>query len=215
MVIGWLVVGVGLAEETDPVLEYYWTNAGKAAPVFNPNKTGVSYQFRATSWRRSRGDNEEWAQSDSLVRDFFVSNGSIDSVLTIKGEPDRFDDLSFFHPEIFELDFHLGLFPNDTGGAPLAISMMYDSASVGQPDGLVVIDRYQYNLRSLYLYFPGRSGYLRFTQSWRFTVIDGLVFPDSVWEVGTKMGVFSTDSYRLETGITDILVRQAADRTEP
>ena len=33
------------------------------------------------------------------------------------------------------------------------------------------------------------------------------IFPDSIWEVGSREGIFSTENYRLETSISSILIR--------
>jgi hypothetical protein len=61
-------------------------------------------------------------------------------------------------------------------------------------------------LRWLYLYYPSTSGVERLTRSFRFTEVEGYVFPDSIWEVGARSGIFSLEYYRLETGIVEIEV---------
>ena len=192
------------AEETDPVLEYYWSKAGETAIRTDPNQPGVAYRLTAKSYRLSVGEAGQITRTDSVLQDFYYRDGRLDSVTTLRGKAGRFGDLDFFWPSVFEMDYSLSLFPNDTGGPSLPIELMADSAALDEPDGLVLIDRYQYYLKSLYLYYPAKEGYRRYTRAYRFRETDGYVFPDSVWVVATKLGVFFTESFRLESGITDV-----------
>jgi hypothetical protein len=204
-----LLVGFSMVEaddESDPVLEYYWQHARQTARVTNPDTAGVSYSFRTKTYKRTVGDAGRISRTDSVLQDYFFTNGSLDSVKTVQGEGGRFKNLDFSHPDVFESDYHLNLFPNDTGGPRFAIGLWSDTTMGSQPDGLVVIDRNQYFLYALYSYYPEKGGYKRFTRSFRFVMVDGYVFPDSVWEVATKLGVFFPESYRLETGISEIKV---------
>jgi len=206
---------VGADDEPDPILEYYWQHARRAARANSPDTTGVSYSFRARTYKHTVSDAGRISRTDSVLQDYFFSDGTPDSVKTVQGEAGRFKDLDFSHPAVFESEYHLSLFPNDTGGPRLAIGLWSDSTLGAQPDGLVVIDRNQYFLYSLYSYYPEKGGYKRFTRSFRFVMVDGYVFPDSVWEVATKLGVFFPESYRLETGISEIRVWKNRERDEP
>lgn len=196
-------------DDIDPVLRYYWEHARVAEKTFDPNVPGVSYRFTAKTYEHSVVRGGIISKTDSLIQTYFYSNGSLDSVRTIRGQAKRFKNLDLTYPSIFENRYHLNLFPNDTGGAKLAIGLRSDSAGSRAPDGLLVIDRYRYFPYSLYLFFPNKGGFSRFTRSFRFALVDDLVFPDSVWEVATQLGIFFPESYRLETGITDIQVRRA------
>ena len=202
-------------EEDDPVLLYYWRKAREAASRYDPDTIGLSYRFTARSYRYAVVGDGRVSRTDSVIQHYFVSDGALDSVNTVVGEADRFGNLEFGCPPVFESDYHLNLFPNDTGGARLAIGLMSDSTLKTQPDGLAVIDRQQYFLHSLYMYYPAKEGYRRFTRSFRFVLADDYLFPDSVWEVATKLGVFFSESYRLETGITDIRVWRTGRQPEP
>ena len=204
-----------LDPDIDPVLRYYWEHARAAAATFDPNVPGVSYQFTAKTYRHSVTKGGFIRMSDSITQDYFYSNGVLDSVRTVRGLAKHFKNLDLSCPAVFQGEYHLNLFPNDTGGAKLAIGLSTDSVLEHQPDGLVVLDRYRYFPHSLYLYFPDKGGYSRFTRSFRFVLIDGYVFPDSVWEVATRLGIFFPESYRLETGITNIRVLTSADSARP
>ena len=199
------------AGETDPVLEYYWQKAGETAALANPNRPGVSYRLTVKSYRRTVGEAGKITKTDSALQLFHYRDGQLDSVTTLRGTAGKFKNLNLFWPTIFEMDYHLNLFPNDTGGAALAIEMNADSSAADQPDGLVTVDRYRYYLRSLYLYYPHKEGFRRYTTSYRFKDVDGYVFPDSVWVVATQLGVFYSDSYRLESGVTEIEILQTPD----
>jgi hypothetical protein len=204
-----------LTDEVDPILDYYWQRAGEVAPAYNPDAAGVSYRFTARSFRHRVGDGGRITKTDSVTQRYFVSDGSVDSVNTLRGDAGRFDNLDFSYPLIFEMDYHLNLFPNDTGGTSLPIGLTSDSVRRAQPDGMVVIDRYRFIARALYLYYPEKEDFRRFTRSYRFTLVDDFVFADSIWEVATKLGVFFPESYRLETGITDIEITRTPESQRP
>ncbi len=202
---------LAIEDETDPVIQYYWGHARTAAPKFDPNVPGVSYCFKARTYRHTVTSDGIIRKTDSVEQVFYYRDGKLDSVQRVRGDADRFKKLDLTHPTVFENRYHLNFYPNDAGGPKLAIGMNSDSTLQDQPDGLVLIDRNRYFLRSLYLFYPNKSGYRRFSRSFRFTLVDDLVFPDSVWEVATQIGIFFTESYRLETGISDIRV----ERTGP
>ncbi len=190
-------------EEPDPVLEYYWDKAARAAVTCDPAFEDLPYSCNVRSYRYRMDSEGRKVFTDSLLTVCFFSGGRLDSQQVIGGEVGRFKNLDLSFPNIFEWNYHTNLFPNDTGGAELAIGILSDSTNTDQPEGLMIIDRNQGYLRRLYLYYPNKPGYQRFTRSFRFVFKDGYVFPDSIWEVGTTLGVFSSHSYRIETGLTD------------
>jgi hypothetical protein len=192
--------------ETDPIMTYYWDHARSAEAQFDPNVPGVSYSYRAKTYRRGVASDGVIRKTDSLDQVYFYRDGELDSVHHVRGKVGRFKHLDLTFPNVFENRYLLNFYPNDEGGRKLAIGMISDSTLAKQPDGLVLIDRNRYFLWSLYLYYPEKSGYQRYSRSFRFTLVDELVFPDSVWEVATRLGIFYTDNYRYETGISDIRV---------
>ncbi|MCX6834887.1 MAG: hypothetical protein NTW07_07100 [candidate division Zixibacteria bacterium] len=201
-------------DEPDPVLQYYWDHARAASHRTNPDSSGICYGFTAKTFKRSVADDGRIRKTDSVVQNYYFCGGNLDSVNTVAGDGEKFKRLNLSSPPVFESPYHLSSFPNDIGGRQLAIRIWSDSALGHQPDGMVVIDRNEYFPHALYLYYPDKSGYRRFTRSFRFVVVDGFVFPDSIWEVATRLGVFSAESYRLETGISDIRVWRANARPE-
>jgi len=193
-------------DEPDPVLQYYWDHACAASHKTDPDSSGICYRFTAKTCKRSVAEDGRIRKTDSVVQEYFFCSGGLDSVNTVAGDVGKFERLDLSYPPVFESTYHLSSFPNDIGGRRLAMRIWSDSAQGRQPEGMVVIDRNEYFPYALYLYYPDKSGYRRFTRSFRFVVVDGFVFPDSVWEVGTRLGVFSPEGYRLETGVSNIRV---------
>ncbi len=214
-----LPLDLAAEDEVDPVLEYYWEKAGETAIRLDPTEYNISYSYTATTLFHDVDGHGEKVKTDSLLTDFFYTGRQLDSAKVRSGEEKLLKKLSLAVPRLFEDFYYLNFFPNDTGGEELAIGLITDSTAVAQPDGLVVIDRKNYHLRKLYLYYPDVPGHLRQTRSYRFTLEQGFVFPDSVWEVGVVEAVFGLENYRIETGITNIQVtisdRNASPEAEP
>ena len=202
-----VVISVVVAEDgPDPVLQYYWDHARAAYCRTNPDTSGICYSFTAKTYKHSVGEDGAIRKTDSVTQAYFYCGGNLDSVNTVTGDPGKFKRLDLNWPPVFESTYHLSFFPNDIGGPRLALRIWSDSTLEHQPEGLVVIDRNEYFPYSLYLFYPDKSGYRRFTRSFRFSMVDGFVFPDSVWEVATRLGVFFPESHRFETGISNVHV---------
>ncbi len=199
-------ISLGVTDESDPILQYYWQQAARVAPGLDPAGSELSYSFTAISEVYQTDSRGAAHLTDSVVAQYFYTGSRLDSQMTTSGNSDRFSDSSFTCPNIFETAYHLNSFPNDTGGVVLAIGLIADSAESATPDGLLVIDRISYELRSLYLSFPDEKKYKRFTRSFEFEKIDGYIFPTLILEVGTRQGVFTRESYRMETRLTEIKV---------
>jgi len=190
----------------DPILDYYWDKACNVMLQVDSVKAKSTYVFRARSFRHRVDSEGHITKTDSLEADHFYSGSTLDSQTVVSGDPERFEDLDLAPFNIYKHAYHLNMFPNDTGGVDLAIGLTSDSTTPTQPDGLLIMDRREFYVKWLYLPYSDKPGYKRYTKSFRFIPVDGLIFPDSIWEVGTKQGVFSSENYRLETGISDIKV---------
>lgn len=204
-----LAAVVALAATDDSggsVVRFYWGRARATFDSRDPLSSGAKFSFRARTYYKEMVGQTYRKQKDTAVVDYYYSFGNLDSQKTVAGRPSELPkiDLSFTSP--FDTTYVLNSFPNDTGGDLYSIGFDNDTAGIRRPVGLAVIDRDLYSLRWLYLFYPNKSGFQRFTRSFRFTQLDGLVFPDSVWEVATKNGLFFATIYRLETGISDIKI---------
>jgi len=206
-----LILGVTLSlaaadDAENPILDFYVQRAEHAFVSRNPAETGVSYSFRATFYRKVIETGGVAGRIDSAVIDYFYSWGNLDSLRPVSGDFERFQKTDLDYPDVFKYDYVYNLYPNDTGGQELAIGFDTRTADDTLPTGLAIINRELYFPMWLYLSYPNKVGYKRFTRSFRFTEVEGMTFADSVWEVGAKAGVFFSEYYRIETGITDITV---------
>ncbi|MBN1211407.1 MAG: hypothetical protein JXA92_02410 [candidate division Zixibacteria bacterium] len=201
-----LSFGLPVGADDDPVLDFYWDKAGRVGRSRDPVETGAVYSFVAVSHYMKIGRKGRVENVDSVRSEYFYSWGKLDSTKTLAGDPGKFKNLDLSVPDIFGFDYIRYFYPNDTGGTDLAIGFDTESAQDPRPVGLLIIDRDRYVLRWMYLFYPKKENYQRYSRSYRFVEVEGLVFPDSVWEVGAKRGIFFSEHYRLETGISDIKV---------
>jgi hypothetical protein len=197
------------AISNDPVLTYYWDHANATLLSGDPDQRGLSYSYVATSYYKKIGrlGAIEWA--DSLRTAYYYSFGKLDSSkVLLAAKRDGIPAVDLDYPNVFSDLYYLNDFPNDTGGESLPIGFDSDTTQPALPTGIALIDRNSYFPRWLYLHFSAPSGYRRFTRSFRFTVRDGFIFPDSIWEVATKDGLFFSTSYRLETRIDSLTIHR-------
>jgi hypothetical protein len=193
----------------DPVLSYYWKRADATMVSGNPDQRGVSYSFVAISYYKKLGRLGAIEWSDSLSTAYYYSFGKLDSSqVRFAAKRDGIPAVSFEYPNVFADQYYLTDFPNDTGGQSLPIGFDTDTTQPTLPTGIALIDRNNFFPRWLYLHYPAQSGYRRYTRSFRFTVQDGFIFPDSIWEVASKDGLFYSTSYRLETRIDSLTIHR-------
>jgi len=212
-----LVLGVGavaLADDPDPIVGYYWQKARGAFSQFDPNVAKIRYQLTARTFWHSVLRNGRISSTDTVLQTLYFTGRALDSTVVIGDDENDHKPIDLSYASVFDMDLYPYLFPNDTGGIDLALGFLADSTQLDLPDGLAIIDRYRYNLRSLYLNYPHRKDFRRFSRCFRFVLVDDYLFPDSVWEVATELGVFFSESYRMETGITDIQIQRAVDSTD-
>ena len=201
------ILTVGRTQEADQwVLEHYTDMAAHAVDSRDPLGTGATFSLMTRSYYKHVGRGGVVEKIDSARINYFYSFGQLDSQVVVSGESGRFKDVDFSYPNVFEDDYVFSLFPNDTGGPEMAIAFDTDSLSDVRPIGLAVIDRAEYYPRWLYLSYPSRSNHTRYTRSFHFVKQLGLIFPDSIWIVGARAGIFSSEHYRLETGVLEIEV---------
>ena len=200
------------SDELSPdVLEYYLKKARNAVKTRNPANAGTIYSYMATSLYKYTNSHGVVGQVDTISIKYFYSWGKLDSTEIVEGDPEIFEDLVPEYEDILDQDYLFNAFPNDTGGIDLAIGFDTPNDSLPYPVGLLIINRINFTPRWLYLSYPEKQGYTKFSKAWRFTEREGLVFPDSVWIVASKGGVLGADHFRIETGVTDLIIINAAD----
>ena len=192
------------AEDIDPVLKFYVSEADSANTTSNIWNSRVKFSFQSFTYYKKLGRLGVVTRLDSTAVRYFCTGQVIDSTQTLLKPKSDFPEPEFRYPNVFTDDFKHFFFPNDLGNQELAIGFDVSTPDDTLPDGIAVINRGKFVLRLLYLYFPNQKGYKRLTRSFRFSEFSEYVFPDSVWEVAAIQGVFSTDFYRLESKIENI-----------
>jgi len=195
-------------DEPDEILTYYTNRANEVFDGRNPIVSGVVFSFTVKQYYKIFNDNGSTKIIDSVESQCYYSFGRIDSVLTLTEPKNEFDTLYLDYPNVFSEEYQFNFFPNDTGGQELAIG--YDSYEYSPeiPVGLATIDREYYFLKRLYQHYKANIKIERWSKAFRFLEIDGFIFPDSIWEMKSKSGIFSTEYYRVESGITNIKIQR-------
>ena len=199
-----LFFSVVLAQDKeDPILEFYSKRAKEVFNARQPDLSGLAYTFLVKTYYKPLDKRSNPILTDSLIEQYFYSFGQLDSTVVIS-KPSHFSDKPNLEvTNIFSGEYSFYFYPNDTGGANLAIGFDSYDFDPKLPVGFAVIDRERYFLKWLYLYKMADRKDLRNSRWLRFTEYEGYIFPDSVWELKANVGVFSTDYYRLETGLSN------------
>jgi hypothetical protein len=192
----------------DDILNFYTERARHAIESRDPLGAGTVFSLKTKSYYKHIGRGGAVAKTDSAEIEYFYSWGHLDSQKTVTGDAKRFEDIDLSCPNVFDPVYIHSLFPNDTGGQLLAIGFDTDTVADPRPIGLALIDRYEYYPHLIYLSYPAIKNHYRYSRSIRFTEREGLFFPDSVWVVGSKQGVFSDEHYRIETSISEISIQR-------
>ncbi|UCG62103.1 MAG: hypothetical protein JSV52_02100 [Candidatus Zixiibacteriota bacterium] len=201
-----LLLSAMAQNEADPILSFYCRRAQETYGTRDPLERGLTFSYRARTYYMNISDKGEVTRLDSGIVDYYYSFGDLDSSQVIV-KPERSQkpvDLWFYN--VFADDYEFSFFPNDTGGADLAIGFDTRNANDTLPVGLTVIDRERFFLKQLYLHYPNKKYYKRFSRSFRLIEHQGYIFADSLVLVSAKQGVFITEHFRVETGISDITI---------
>lgn len=194
-----------IGQESDEIMQYYW---GKAKAEFQSNALSESsgkYQVFATTHYKHVDSDGIVTKIDSASVKYLMTGNKIDTFTVITGDNKRFFDLTFTINDFFDTAYYQFPYPNDTGGIDLAIGFDSDS-TVDLPDGFLIIDRNKYKLKWLYLYYTDKENYRRFSRSFRFAEFDSFIYPDSIWEVGTREGFLALENFRIETKVDSIIL---------
>lgn len=201
------VAGLMAQEETDPVLDYYWTKAATAYGERNLGDLDIPYRVEAVILYKNMNNDGQAISTDSVGLSYFFTGSAVDSQITIFGDAGRLSRFSLQVINVFDSDYRIFSFPNDTGGAGLPIGFDTEAGST-DPTGFVIIDRNTGYLRWLYLHYSQSPGYRRLSRGVRMADFQGYMFPDSVWEIGARDGFFSSENYRIEARITNVELLQ-------
>lgn len=202
-----LAFAITLTAQDDPILEHYSSRAAAVFESRNPWQAGAVFEFTARTVRKDYID-DSYTPTDSMISRHWYSFGELDSQVVVEASNDvLLDRIDFTYPNVFAGDYRFNFFPNDTGGEELSLGFTVVRPRENVPVGLAVIDRDYYFLRRLYLYYPDRHNYRKYSRSFRFIEDKGMVIPDSMWVVASRPGLITDEHFRLETDIYDIRVQ--------
>ena len=199
--------GFVFAEEMSPaVLDFYLGNIKRAIETRNPVEAGTVYSFTTTTLIKYTDSHGMIGRVDTISAEFFHSWGKLDSTKALRGDLKRLEPFVADYENVLDEDYIYNTFPNDTGGIELAIGFDTPSDSLPYPIGMIIVNRDNFVPRWLYLSYPEKKGYSRYSKTWRFTEQNGLIFPDSLCIVAASDGIFGSDYYRVETGVSDLKI---------
>jgi len=194
-----------MAEEIDPVLQYYWDKAANVAPSVDP-MTAAEFSYTAKSYYMKVDSDGNSILTDSALIVYFYTSGTLDSQVTLAGNKESFEGYNLTWPDVFQTNYHISFFPNDTGGSELTIGIDTDSTMLDQPDGIVAINREHGYISWLCLHYPNAIKVDRLSKTFWFRLENGFIVPDSVIELGARHGILSKEHFRIETVIKDVKV---------
>ena len=192
------------AQQQADVLKFYVSRAQATFDSRDPLARAVKYTFiaKTVEWKLNRDGVVQ--STDSVVNRFYYSFGELDSSVTVQPAKHAINDIDLSIPNIFNDDYVYSFFPNDTGGARLSLGFDSRSAESPLPTGIVVIDRTLYYVRALFMVYPMKKGYDRYSRIVETSLEDGYVFPKEITVTAGKRGILFTDYYRRKTTISDL-----------
>jgi len=193
-------------QERDEVLDYYRGHAEAAFTGNNPFESGVSFKLTTQTIYFDTDSHAQIEKADTFKIDYYFSLGKLDSQNVISKTSDKVPEIDFTYPNVFTGDYHYNFYPNDVGDSALAIGFDSPTAESSEPVGIALVDRYNFYLRRLYLHYPNKPDYTRFSRTFSFKRIESLVFPDTINEVAARYGFFSADNFRIETAVSDVQI---------
>ncbi len=187
------------AEIDDPAMKFYLDKADSvlnSSTLFNNN---LQYSVSATSIYDKinyRGITDESDTTGFLI-DFdnlqFVISQIID---TVGLEENTFpSDIQFEKP--WELNCRFYFFPRDTGAGDLAIGFApVDSLRGENPEGLIIINRDTYQIKSLYLHYLAFDEYEWMSREYQFSYENEIALLKSLTIQGCYFGFFQLRYFR-------------------
>lgn len=211
LLVGGVAAVTGQEERDDPVLRYYTERAAGQGESRDPYKAGLAFQawVRAYLTHLGRGGKDELTDSATFIR--YYSFGELDSQAVTAVTKEALIEIDLTYPNIFSQDYDFRFYPNDTGGAVLPIGFESDTVRNLSPVGLAVIDRDEYYLRKLYLYYPKLEKYERYSRTLSFGLHDGFVFPDTAVTTYAQAGIFSVEHYRIDAYVDSVKIIRGGD----
>ncbi len=193
-------------DEVDPILEYYCDRADAVYRSSNPVETGIPYMMSATTYLFRYEDGADTVLADSTVGTYYYSFGQLDSHM-VEIDPSYYlKDPDFTYPNVFADEYTFNFYPNDTGGTRLAIGFDIDTTASTKPVGIAIIDRTECTLHRLYLYYPMKKNYSQYSRVIDFVEKNGFLFPDTITERFSKLGILTVEHFKRKTVVDSIAI---------
>jgi hypothetical protein len=196
------------------IIDYYWQKAAKVYPEHDPVIAGQPVSFTINGYIRQLSRGGKVKTTDSTVSRYYYSHRTLDSVVFVRGMKRPTFPIDVTVPNVFDTTYVRTLYPNDNGGAELAIGFDTDSTHDQRPVGIITIDRDDCTIRRLHAAYLDKPGCSRFSRSFHFTRVDGWVVADSITETAALRQFMVDEDYRIDIVITDIAVGRRADSTK-
>lgn len=206
LVMSLLSLPVPVAAQEDRILNYYTNSSARVMDAVDSLLSNSRYSFDVFScWEKL--EKGKVVHADTLKARLYYSGFELDSQTVELKTADRFEEIDFFAPNVMAMDYSFNFYPNDTGGVDLAIGFDTDSLADPRPVGLAIIDRNLFYPHRLHLAYPSESTRENLTQTYSFSLQAGsFVFPDTVTDNVSQMGVLFQEHYRRTTAIDNFKV---------
>jgi hypothetical protein len=181
----------------NPALEYYRSGAEKVMQEQCPLWQSESFSCKAVS-RYYRYEDKKMSFVDSSIAHYFFTGSVLDSVRPIVSSGKKSLRFSFDCPNLFSSQYLFNFYPNDTGGAQIALGVDSPQEADSLPVGVAIINRTTMRPITLFLYYPIKEDYRRYSRTLNFTDTTGPIFPNRIVEIGVRDGLLSTETYRVE-----------------
>ncbi len=196
------------------IIDYYWRKAARAYPEHDPVIAGQTTSYTVSGYIRQLSRGGKVKTTDSSVSRYCYSHRALDSVVFVRGRKRPTFPIDVTVPNVFDTTYVRALYPNDNGGAELAIGFDTDSTHDQRPVGIITIDRDECTIRRLHVAYLDKPGCARFSRSYHFIRIDSWVVPDSITETAALRRFMVDEDYRIDIVITDIEVGPRKDATK-
>ncbi len=166
-----------------------------------------AFSCKAVS-RYYRYEDKKMSFVDSTIAHYFFTGSKLDSVRTVVSSGNKSLRFSFDCPNLFSERYLFNFYPNDTGGSQISIGVDSPTADDSLPVGVAIINRTTMRPIDLFLYYPIKEDYRRYSRTLHFTDAEGPIFPNRIVEIGVRDGLLSTETYRIEVERLELSVSQ-------
>jgi len=132
-----------------------------------------------------------------FILDYKEGQFSISIITDTAGMEENFFPLDIKFEKPWELDCRFYFYPRDTGAGDLAIGFIPADTMWGEnPEGLIVLNRDNYQIKSIYLHYLVLDDYEWLSREYHFSYDDGTTYLSSLVIQGCYYGFFQRRYFR-------------------